>query len=43
MFALLSGIAMDFVLGYLMPLDGLLLPLLTLPALFLHACKGTKA
>ena len=37
MFALLSGIAMDFVLGYLMPWDGLLLPLLTLPALFLHA------
>ena len=37
MFALLSGIAMDFVLGYLMPWDGLLLPLRTLPALFLHA------
>ena len=37
MFALLSGIAMDFVLGYLMPWDGLLLSLLTLPALFLHA------
>ena len=35
-FAMLSGIAMDFVLGYLMPWDGLLLPLLTLPALFLH-------
>ena len=35
-FALVSGIAMDFVLGYLMPWDGVLLPLLTLPALFLH-------
>jgi len=35
-FALVSGIAMDFVLGYRMPWDGILLPLLTLPALFLH-------
>ncbi len=34
-FALLSGIAMDFVLGYAMPWDGLLLPFLTLPAFFL--------
>ena len=35
-FALLAGIAMDFVLGYAVPWDGLLLPLLTLPAIFLH-------
>ncbi len=35
-FALVSGISMDFVLGYAAPWDGLLLPLLTLPALFLH-------
>ena len=35
-FAIVSGIAMDFVLGYKMPWDGLLLPLLTLPAFFLH-------
>ena len=42
MFALLSGIAMDFVLGYLMPWDGLLLPLLTLPALFLHAKRPSS-
>ena len=35
-FALLSGVSMDFVLGYAAPWDGLLLPLLTLPALFLH-------
>ena len=34
-FALLSGISMDFVLGSLLPWDGLLLPLLTLPAFFL--------
>ena len=35
-FALVFGIAMDFVLGYVMPWDGILLPLLTLPAFFLH-------
>ena len=35
-FALVSGVSMDFVLGDAMPWDGLLLPLLTLPALFLH-------
>ena len=35
-FAMLFGIAMDFVLGYAMPWDGILLVLLTLPALFLH-------
>ena len=35
-FALVFGIAMDFVLGYMMPWDGILLPLLTLPAFFLH-------
>ena len=34
-FALASGIAMDFVLGYTMPWDGLMLPLLTIPAFFL--------
>ena len=42
MFALLSGIAMDFVLGYLMPWDGLLLPLLTLPALFLYGKRPSS-
>ena len=35
-FALLTGITMDFVLGYTVPWDGFLLPLLTLPAIFLH-------
>ena len=35
-FALVSGVSMDFVLGHAIPWDGLLLPLLTLPALFLH-------
>ena len=35
-FALAFGVAMDFVLGYAVPWDGLLLPLLTLPAFFLH-------
>ena len=35
-FALVSGVSMDFVLGNVMPWDGILLPLLTLPALFLH-------
>ena len=35
-FALVSGISLDFVLGYSVPWNGLLLPLLTLPALFLH-------
>ena len=35
-FALVFGIAMDFVLGYAIPWDGLLLPLLTLPSFFLH-------
>ena len=35
-FALMFGIAMDFVLGYAMPWDGILLPLLTLPAFFLR-------
>ena len=32
-FALVFGISMDFVLGNVLPWDGLLLPLLTLPAL----------
>ena len=35
-FALVFGISMDFVQGHLMPWDGLLLPLLTLPAWSLH-------
>ena len=35
-FALAFGVALDFVLGYAIPWDGLLLPLLTLPAFFLH-------
>ena len=35
-FAFLAGISLDFVLGYGMPWSGLLLPLLTLPAFFLH-------
>ena len=35
-FALLAGVALDFVMGYGMPWSGLLLPLLTLPAFFLH-------
>ena len=34
-FALVFGISMDFVLGNILPWDGLLLPLLTLPAFFL--------
>ena len=35
-FALVFGIALDFVLGYSAPWSGLLLPVLTLPAVFLH-------
>ena len=35
-FALLAGVALDFVMGYGMPWSGLLLPLLTLPAFVLH-------
>ena len=35
-FALIAGIALDFAMGYSAPWSGLLLPLLTLPALFLH-------
>ena len=35
-FAMLAGIALDFVMGYTSTWSGLLLPLLTLPALFLH-------
>ena len=35
-FALLAGIALDFVMGYGMPWSGLLLPLLTVPAFFLN-------
>lgn len=35
-FALSAGVALDFVMGYGMPWSGLLLPLLTLPAVFLH-------
>jgi len=35
-FALVAGISMDFVLGYSIPWDGLLLPLLTIPALLLN-------
>ena len=35
-FALLAGVALDFVMGYGMPWSGLLLPVLTLPAVFLH-------
>ena len=35
-FALVFGIALDFVMGYGMPWSGLLLPLLTLPAILLH-------
>ena len=35
-FALVFGVALDFVLGYAAPWDGLLFPLLTLPAFFLH-------
>ena len=35
-FALAFGVSMDFVLGYAVPWDGILLPLLTLPAFFLH-------
>ena len=34
-FALVFGISLDFVQGNLMPWDGLMLPLLTLPAFFL--------
>ena len=41
-FALLSGISMDFVLGYTVPWDGLLLPLLTLPAVFLHGKRPSS-
>jgi len=35
-FALLAGVALDFVMGYGASWSGLLLPLLTLPAIFLH-------
>ena len=35
-FAFLAGVSLDFVQGYMMPWDGILLPLLTIPALFLH-------
>ena len=35
-FALVFGVALDFVLGYAAPWDGILLPLLTLPSFFLH-------
>ena len=35
-FALVFGISLDFVQGNMLPWDGLLLPLLTLPALFLQ-------
>ncbi|MBP5585093.1 MAG: hypothetical protein J6Y92_01925 [Lentisphaeria bacterium] len=34
-FALVFGVSMDFVLGDVLPWDGLLLPLLTLPSFFL--------
>ena len=42
-FALVSGVSMDFVLGHAIPWDGLLLPLLTLPALFLHGKRPDSA
>ena len=35
-FALVLGVSLDFVLGNTVPWDGLLFPLLTLPALFLQ-------
>lgn len=35
-FAMLAGIALDFAMGYGASWSGLLLPLLTLPAVFLH-------
>ena len=35
-FALVAGVSMDFVLGYSLPWDGLLLPFLTIPALLLN-------
>ena len=38
-FALAFGVAMDFVLGYAVPWDGILLPVLTIPAFFLHGKK----
>ena len=41
-FALVSGISMDFVLGYAVPWDGLLLPLLTLPAIFLNGKRPSS-
>ena len=41
-FALVTGVAMDFVLGYTVPWDGLLLPLLTLPAIFLHGKRPSS-
>ena len=34
--AFLAGVSLDFVQGYMMPWDGILLPILTVPALFLH-------
>ena len=41
-FAIVSGVAMDFVLGYVIPWDGLLLPLLTLPAFFLNGKRPSS-
>jgi hypothetical protein len=41
-FAIVAGVAMDFVLGYVIPWDGLLLPLLTLPAFFLHGKRPSS-
>ena len=36
-FAMVFGVTQDFVMGCFVPWDGLVLPLLTLPAVFLHA------
>ena len=41
-FAFVFGIALDFVQGNMLPWDGLLLPLLTLPALFLHGKRSAS-
>jgi hypothetical protein len=35
-FSFLAGVSLDFVQGHMMPWNGVLLPLLTVPALFLH-------
>ena len=35
-FSIVAGVSMDFVLGYSIPWDGLLLPLLTIPALLFN-------